>query len=121
MPTRNPDRGVFEKEQGSGVFWIRYHDAAGRLHRQVAGTRSQARYLYREKKREVRAIRHRAFLAGILPIGARLVPESFLDSSATLTRRARGAALFQSPDEPESVLPRPVDLERGGRRPTLVR
>jgi len=31
-------RGVFEKTPGSGIYWIRYTDAAGKLHREIGGS-----------------------------------------------------------------------------------
>ena len=49
---RNP-RGVFEKVPGSGVWWIRYADATGRIRREKAGTKSAALTLYRKRKTEV--------------------------------------------------------------------
>lgn len=46
-------RGLFEKIPGSGVWWIRYADAGGRIRREKAGTRSAALALYRRRKTEV--------------------------------------------------------------------
>ena len=48
------DRGLFERPAGSGVWWIRYHDALGRERREKAGTKSQARALYIQRKDEGR-------------------------------------------------------------------
>jgi hypothetical protein len=45
-------RGVFEKVPGSGQWWIRYRDAAGRDRRELAGTKSAAIDLYRKRKTE---------------------------------------------------------------------
>ncbi len=45
-------RGVFEKVPGSGVWWIRYIDATGKLRREKAGTKSAALTLYRKRKTE---------------------------------------------------------------------
>lgn len=42
---RNP-RGVFERPKGSGIYWVRYHDATGRLRREKAGSRGMAVKLY---------------------------------------------------------------------------
>jgi integrase len=47
-------RGVFEKDKGSNVWWVRYIDAKGRLRREVAGTKSDAIDLYRKRKDEAR-------------------------------------------------------------------
>lgn len=48
---RNP-HGVFEKVRGSDIWWIRYHDAHGRLRREKAGTRGMAVKLYQKRKTE---------------------------------------------------------------------
>jgi hypothetical protein len=43
-------RGLFEKVPGSGIWWVRYTDAEGRLRREKAGTKSDASDLYRLRK-----------------------------------------------------------------------
>jgi len=43
-------RGVYEKSPFSGVWWIRYADAMGRIRREKAGTKSAALTLYRKRK-----------------------------------------------------------------------
>lgn len=45
-------RGIFEKEPRSGIWWIRYVDAVGRLRREKAGTKSTASDLYHKRKNE---------------------------------------------------------------------
>lgn len=45
-------RGVFERPKDSGVWWVRYHDAAGRLRREKAGTEGMAKKLYQKRKTE---------------------------------------------------------------------
>ena len=45
-------RGVYEKLPDSGVWWIRYADAMGRIRREKAGTKSAALTLYRKRKTE---------------------------------------------------------------------
>jgi site-specific recombinase XerD len=45
-------RGIFERESGSGVWWICYFDHIGRRHREKAGTKSAAILLYRKRKQE---------------------------------------------------------------------
>ncbi|HMK29501.1 MAG TPA: site-specific integrase [Terriglobales bacterium] len=45
-------RGIYEKIPGSGIWWIRYTDASGRLRREKAGTKSAAILLYRKRKQE---------------------------------------------------------------------
>ncbi len=48
---RNP-HGLFEKLPGSGIWWIRYADATGRIRREKAGTKSAASTLYQKRKNE---------------------------------------------------------------------
>jgi integrase len=43
-------KGVFEKFPGSGVWWIRFADAAGKYRREKVGTKSAAITLYRMRK-----------------------------------------------------------------------
>jgi integrase len=45
-----PDRGIFEKVPGSGIWWIRYVDAQGRYRREKAGTWSNADKLLTKRK-----------------------------------------------------------------------
>jgi integrase len=45
-------RGVFEKEPGSGVWWIQYFDAEGRRRREIAGTRGNAIDLVGKRRNE---------------------------------------------------------------------
>lgn len=40
-----PKRGVFEREKGSGIWWIRWTDANGRKRREKVGSRSNAEKL----------------------------------------------------------------------------
>ena len=47
-----PDRGIFEKALGSGVWWIRYVDAEGRYRREKAGTWGNADKLLTKRKNE---------------------------------------------------------------------
>src|SRR5262249_4355078 len=51
--TAKLERGIFEKQPGSAVFWIRYADINGRIRREKAGTRSVARKLYQLRKSQV--------------------------------------------------------------------
>jgi integrase len=46
-------RGVFEKESGSGVWWIQFFDADGHRRREKTGSRANAIDLYRKRKTEV--------------------------------------------------------------------
>lgn len=47
------DRGLFERQPGSGIWWIQYNDPQGRKRREKAGTKAQARALYQKRKAEV--------------------------------------------------------------------
>jgi integrase len=47
-------RGLFERPEGSGVYWIRYADAAGKIRREKAGRLSTAVKLYQKRKTEIR-------------------------------------------------------------------
>jgi site-specific recombinase XerD len=47
-----PDRGIFEKVPGSGIWWIRYVDARGRYRREKAGTWSTADRLVDKRRNE---------------------------------------------------------------------
>lgn len=50
------DRGLFEKEKGSGVWWIRYHDHRGKERREKVGPKAAARQLYEDRKTLVRQV-----------------------------------------------------------------
>jgi site-specific recombinase XerD len=47
-------RGVFEKVPSSGVWWIRYAAASGRIRREKVGPKGAATQLYQKRKTEVR-------------------------------------------------------------------
>lgn len=47
-----PQRGIFEKVPGSGIWWIRYVDAQGRYRREKAGTWGNAGKLLTKRKNE---------------------------------------------------------------------
>ena len=47
-----PIRGIFERKPGSGIWWIRWTDAKGRLHRETAGRRSDAQTLIAKRRTE---------------------------------------------------------------------
>jgi hypothetical protein len=58
LPVANSEKpsrklhGVFQKIPDSGVWWIRYADAAGRIRREKAGIKSAAIKLYQKRKTE---------------------------------------------------------------------
>lgn len=47
-------RGVFEVQKGSDIWWVRYRDCAGQLHREKAGTRGMALALLDKRRTERR-------------------------------------------------------------------
>src|ERR1700761_9542442 len=46
-------RGIYEKIPGSGVWWIRWTDSEGKLHREKAGRRSDAKTLVDKRRTEI--------------------------------------------------------------------
>jgi site-specific recombinase XerD len=48
------ERGIFERPKGSGIWWIRYADQFGKIHREKVGPKSLARAAYRKRKTEIR-------------------------------------------------------------------
>jgi integrase len=47
-------RGIFERPAGSGVWWVRYCDQYGRLHREKVGPKGLAHEVYRKRKTAIR-------------------------------------------------------------------
>src|ERR1700733_12047903 len=47
-------RGIFEKVSGSGDWWIRYADAAGRIRREKVGTIDEAETRLKIRKQEAK-------------------------------------------------------------------
>ncbi|MGC1294166.1 MAG: hypothetical protein WA869_03925 [Alloacidobacterium sp.] len=47
-------RGVYERDRGSGVWWIRFAED-GKVRREKVGRRSDAVALYQKRKADVRA------------------------------------------------------------------
>src|SRR5262245_25306171 len=56
MPRKEPKkiRGIFERPKGSGIWWIRYADEFGKIHREKVGMRSRALEVYQQRKTEIR-------------------------------------------------------------------
>src|SRR5215469_1187827 len=54
MKDRGPMRGVFERPDGSGVWWINYYDAEGKRHRERIGRYNIAVEAYLQRRQEVR-------------------------------------------------------------------
>jgi hypothetical protein len=51
-PDEMKQRGIFEKDPGSKVWWICYYDQFGKKRREKAGTKSVALKLYRKRKQQ---------------------------------------------------------------------
>jgi hypothetical protein len=49
---RDNPRGLYEKEIGSGDWWIRYKDAKGRKRREHAGTKRTDAFGFSYRKRK---------------------------------------------------------------------
>jgi len=47
-------RGVFERPKGSGIYWFRYADQFGKLHREKVGPKSLAVQAYQKRKIEIK-------------------------------------------------------------------
>jgi len=47
-------RGVYERPTGSNIWWIRYVDDVGRLHREKVGPKALAISVYQKRKTEIR-------------------------------------------------------------------
>lgn len=48
------DRGIFERPKGSGIWWVRYPDNFGRIHREKVGPKGLAKTVYAKRKVQVR-------------------------------------------------------------------
>ena len=51
---KHRERGIFERPKGSGIWWIRYADQFGKLHREKVGPKSLAKAAYRKRKTDIR-------------------------------------------------------------------
>lgn len=85
------ERGIFEKDPGSEVYWIRYSDRSGTIRRELAGTKARARELYAQRKREERLARQSPELAAEL--AGRDVTFGDLAEDAGAYARVRHASL----------------------------
>ncbi len=109
-------RGVFEKDPGSGVWWIRYADSSGRIRREIAGTKSAAILLYRKRKTEVlqgrklpERLRQRAVTFGEIAHDALIHSRNHkLSYRDDLSRMARLLRWFQD-RAAESITPEEIE------------
>lgn len=70
-------RGLYEKDPGSGIWWVRYADGSGRIRREKVGNRSAAVQLYRKRKTQV--------------LQGEKLPENFRAQALTFSELADGA------------------------------
>lgn len=54
MVSSRKARGVYERDKDSGVWWIRYADAAGAIHREKVGPYALAVSAYQKRKTQIR-------------------------------------------------------------------
>jgi integrase len=83
---KNP-RGVFERQKGSGVWWIRYRDTEGRLRREKAGTKAVAIKLYIKRKQEA--------------LEGRKLPENLRTQKTTFGQLLNAAIEYSERNTPE--------------------
>jgi integrase len=69
------DRGLFERDKGSGVWWVCYFDANHRKHRQKIGNKTLARKVYMKYQTEIAEGRHFPNAHRRAPIFANLLTE----------------------------------------------
>src|SRR5258708_2550517 len=84
---KNP-RGLYEKELGSGVWWIRYADGTGRIHREKIGSFNRAKNAYTMRRRTFSTIR-----SSLIPCALSLSPFARLPQTPSLTQRLTSAAM----------------------------
>jgi integrase len=51
---RRRERGIFERPPKSGIWWVRYVDEFGRLHREKVGPKGLAVRVYQKRKSQIR-------------------------------------------------------------------
>jgi hypothetical protein len=69
MRRAKASRGIFERPAGSGIWWVRYRDEHGRLHREKVGPKGLAKKVYAKRKTEIAEAR-------FFPEKLRRAPES---------------------------------------------
>jgi len=47
------DRGIFERPKGSGIWYVRYKDEHGRLHKEKVGPKGLAKKVYQKRKTQI--------------------------------------------------------------------
>jgi integrase len=112
-----PQKGLYERVSGSGVWWIRYADENGRIRREKAGTKSQAQKLYLKRKADVIAGRKLPELSRRRAVGFKELADDCLEYSRS--RKAsygddecRMAKLVQAFGERQADAITPQEIER---------
>lgn len=80
-------RGIFEREKGTGIWWIRWTDLDGRKRREKAGNRSAAEKLL--AKRHTQKLEHRK------------LPENFRSKAVTFRELGEDALLHSQAENSE--------------------
>ena len=129
MARGEPVRGVWEREPGSGIWWVRYRDAEGKLRREKVGRKSDAIALLEKRRGERR-------LGTKMPENIRVTPVRFkeladaaeaysmahhADSKKYLERMAKLKAEFGERGA-ESIKPEEIDkwLQKNTRTPATA-
>jgi integrase len=98
-------RGIFEKEMGSGVWWVRYADANGKIRREKVGNKGAATKLYQKRKMEV--------------LQGKKLPEQFRAKRVTFSELADDAIEWAKANkltwEDDEIRLRPLREVFGGR------
>ena len=82
---KNP-RGLYEKEVGSGVWWIRYADGTGRIHREKIGSLNRAKNAYTMRKADVLYNKKFPDTMRVVPVAFRQIAADALAYSKTHKR-----------------------------------
>lgn len=123
-------RGVFEKEPGSNVWWIRYTDGAGKYKREKVGRHSDAVSLYQKRKTEARLgvkmpenIRHKGVTFKDLADAILLyVEQKGYKDKRTVTARVQRLSKDFGPMEASKLLPEDITswLAKNTRTPATA-
>jgi integrase len=88
-------RGLFEKEPGSGIWWIRYFDAEGKKHCEKVGRWTAAKEAYHQRKLEISEGRFRPPRARRLTF-ADLLDQAFADRKQRLSPHTYAADQYRA-------------------------
>ena len=120
-----PVRGVFEKPEGSGVWWIRYTDGGGRYKREKVGSRAQAINLYQKRKTDARLghkmpanIRHKGITFGALADSILEYSEIHHKDTRTIGQRLRAVKAEFGARVAADITPHDIDTFLTGLKRT---